>query len=57
MTLQQAQAKERRINNKLHETKEQYDKTPTSELSAKISYLLTELTDQQLYIHIKWGKK
>ncbi len=53
MTLQQAQAKERRINDKLRQTKKQYDKTPTSELSGKISYLLTELTDQQLYISIK----
>ncbi len=57
MTLQQAQAKERRINDKLQATKRLYDLTPTSKLSGEISYLLTELTDQQLYISIKWGKK
>ncbi len=57
MTLQQAQAKERRIDDKLKETKRKYDINPTSKLSAEISYLLTELTDQQLYIAVKWGKK
>ncbi len=57
MRFKQVEEKTRKLNKDLELAKQLYDKIPTSETSAEITYLLSELAALEKYKKLKYGKE
>ncbi len=57
MRFKQVEDKTRKLNKDLELAKQLYDKMPTSETSAEISYLVSEIANLKRFKELKYGKK